>query len=475
MQGRLYWFWHLLFLFGVIFLSGCLSTSSEPDIVATRIIESNTSTPSLDSNNATVQTTAEPSESSIATTEEPAETTPTVRDLPEQFDIVGIIRNATTNTIVEEPLEINAIFVTQDGLETIELYNESKLSNPDGTFRFENITTNDGLVNLRVEYAGIRQFSKLYLLPAELTDDGILNVDFFVYEVTGDRSTLSFNYVETFFDASPSENAATILQTVELINNGNRIVYDGEYSFSIPLPDNALNPRIQVPPIIGLRPEDLGTIEETAEGFVVQGLVPLLPGPTGRLFFQIIYDLPYNESVSVTQRFEYPVSRMVLWVPVERQLSVQSEQLPREADQSREDINYIGYTVIDPIESGETLTYRVSGGVVLESDITSPAPASTPTTVASSNENSASSDFGIVVVGIGVLLIVAGILYLFYDLQKTRLKMQAQHIESIKSQKDIILEKIAELDAAFERGEIDEEQYQSERQSLKEQLRKFFV
>ncbi len=459
MRGRLLGF-GLLFLAVV---SGCISTSSEPEIVATRVVNSNTPTPAL----ASLETPSQQTSPTTISTEIP-------REIPEQFNIIGIIRNATSNTVVTESLVVNAVFLTQDGTQTIELFNDTLTSNPDGTFNFENIDINSGLVNVRVDYAGIRQFSNFYLLPADLDDTGTLNIDLVVYEVTPNRDALVFNTIETFFDASPTENAATVLHTIEIINQGNQIVYDGQYSFSIPLPTNALNPRIQVPPIIGLLPEDIAVLDTSEDGPIFQGVVPLLPGPSGRLFFSIIYELSYQDEVTVAQRFEYPVARMVFWVPLERELVVESPQLPTASDQLREDINYLGYTVTESIQAEDIFTYSVSGGIVLASDSQLPTPngqSNTPPIITQDE----SSNISTIVIGVGVLLILAGVMYLLYDLQKTRITMQTKaSVTDAQTNKDKLIEAIAALDTAFESGEISEADYQQQRQSLKQQLRQFF-
>lgn len=468
-----------LFLLAVVAISGCISTSSEPEINQVDIVQANTPNPPTSTAN-DIQIPDEPSEASaIVATEEPTDNLPpdattTPREVPAQFDIVGIIRNATTNTILADPLDVNAIFLTQDGESTIELYNDTITADEDGTFRFESIATDSGIVNLRVTYAGIRQYSNLYLLPADLNDEGVLEIDLFVYEITSDRSGLSYNYVETYFDASPSENAASVLQNVEIINMDNEIVFDGQYSFRLSLPPNAINPRIQVPPILGLLPEDLAVLEETDQGAVFLGVVPILPGPTGRLFFSVIYDLRYDEEVTVTQQFDYPVSQMTFWVVPERELRIESDRLATEPDQVREDINYVGYSITEPITANDNFTYRIAGGVILDSDVAEPTPAAATTITQTTDTNP--SDTGYIVVGIGILLIVAGVLYMIYDVQRTRITMKEDSAPNVRtaSEKDLLLEEVAALDEAYERGEIAEAAYQQRRQDLKNRLRRFF-
>ena len=77
-----------------------------------------------------------------------------------------------------------------------------------------------------------------------------------------------------------------------------------------------------------------------------------------------------------------------------------------------------------------------------------------------------------------MLLLLAGGMFLVYDLQKARLQAQTaprqQEVSSsIPDNQDDIVAAIAELDAAYEAGEIDDDRYEVQREALKAALRHY--
>ena len=76
------------------------------------------------------------------------------------------------------------------------------------------------------------------------------------------------------------------------------------------------------------------------------------------------------------------------------------------------------------------------------------------------------------ILGIGILLVIAGGMFLLYDIQKTRLMMEAGVQESMPQSRDGLLAEIAALDESYERGEVSQELYGKRREALKEALRR---
>lgn len=475
-----------ILLLSLVAMAGCISTSSEPPIRSSRLVPSTVPDPSVDTvaQDATEEpadvvvtqepqesTTAEPTEATTALPTEIATEAPQVA-IPDTFSVEGIIRNATTNDVVTDELDVSAILYDDPSGEPVEIYNEVFTARPDGTFTFTDITTDvdTALMVISVVYQGVTS-PYFFLVPNEVTGP-VQEVDLFVYEVTDDRSALAFTTVNTFFDASPNENAGVVLQTIEINNSGNQLIYDGQYSFTIPIPDNALNPRVQIPPMMAATlTDDSFVLEQSGASRVFQVTIPFAPG---RLFFSLIYDVQYTDDITISQEFAYPVADMVLWVPPQREFAVSSEQLSTDADRSRDGDDYIGYSVTDEIVADDTLSFTISGGIILPDD-PSPQDQQQSTTTTSSDDADSTDNTGIIVVGIGILLLVSGVLYLIYDLQKTRIKMGAQvSTDANGTTRDKLLDAIAALDEQFEQGEIAEEDYQKRRRILKEQLRDYF-
>lgn len=476
MRGRLIGVW---LVFSVI-ITGCISTSSEPEIVRVEIVPDSTPTADINSTSEPEETIADTTDATQSlegpqstaslneTPETPAPTAVTTGAVPDQITIEGIVRNATTNTAVEEGIEVTAALYENPETNPVELYNQTVTSGSDGAFRFEGVPTyiEFGLMVVSANYQSL-SFPFAFLVPDEL-DGPTKAVELFVYDVTTDTSDLLFSSYNIFFDASPNEDAGAIVVAVDLTNQGNQLIFDGQYSFRIPLPANAINPQIQIPPMMaGVLTDASFVIEETEEGFVIQGTIPFLPG---RIFFQYSYEFVYEDEITLTQLFNYDVEQIAIWVPPQRDFTVNSEQLASEPDQSREGEDYVGYSVTTPIESGDTLTFTILGGLVLEAD---PQPANI--TSGTPIEENSDDDVGILVVGLGITLILSGVLYMIYDLQKSRQKMQKTASDGLATgAKAKLIEQIALLDTSYERGEIEEMDYQQQRNDLKEQLRRFY-
>jgi hypothetical protein len=75
------------------------------------------------------------------------------------------------------------------------------------------------------------------------------------------------------------------------------------------------------------------------------------------------------------------------------------------------------------------------------------------------------------ILGIGVLLIIGGGMFLFYDLQNKRLLLESGQMPPTIVDEEDLIAAIAALDDAFEAGKISEVPYHNRRQALKDALR----
>jgi hypothetical protein len=75
------------------------------------------------------------------------------------------------------------------------------------------------------------------------------------------------------------------------------------------------------------------------------------------------------------------------------------------------------------------------------------------------------------ILGLGVLLIIGGGMFLFYDLQRRRMELESELLPPTIVDEEDLIAAMAALDEAYEAGKIGEEAYQNRRQALKEALR----
>ncbi len=156
-----------------------------------------------------------------------------------------------------------------------------------------------------------------------------------------------------------------------------------------------------------------------------------------------------------------------VFVSQPRGLRAESDQLEAAEPGDFNGVTYEGYRLTNtPLAAGETLSYRVYRDPEA-------AAAAQATNVTGSNDANESGNFlednAMLIIGLGGLLVLAGAVFLWYDLQKSRLKTATAG--SAGGNQDGVLSAIARLDERYEAGEIDDATYQERRAALKEALR----
>ncbi len=171
-------------------------------------------------------------------------------------------------------------------------------SNPDGTFRFEDVPIEAGLsYGVMAVYNGVTYFSK----PVVAKGQPLTNLEIPIYETTTDSSSAQIERTVVLFFYTPSG-----LEVAEVYNastTGDRTVKDvvkladGQLAtLQFPLPAGAIN--------VAFDPTNKNQFIGTPSGFVYTG--PLLPGaPASRI--AIRYVLSYTPGMSYTLEARYPM------------------------------------------------------------------------------------------------------------------------------------------------------------------------
>jgi hypothetical protein len=174
--------------------------------------------------------------------------------------------------------------------------------------------------------------------------------------------------------------------------------------------------------------------------------MPLRPG-TGSTILLLRYSLPYEDGLSLTQSVLYPVDGVNLVLP-EVGVSLTGDSEWVDMGQQALEVGSFRSFSHGPIAAGDSFTLALDGEPRLTSGGSAAARPSNTTEL---------------VVGGAALLIVAVVAALLVRSWRPRQAEEALD-------RDALLEEIADLDDAYDNGEISEKEYRRERQALKEQL-----
>jgi mono/diheme cytochrome c family protein len=349
----------------------------------------------------------------------------------------GSIRGQATNGTTGEPLvgdyKVNLLGFDA-GSQAVDI---STPLGPDGSFAFDGLDIVEGRIfGVTLDYKGVVYFSDATHL-SQTSPDATLPI--VVYETSPDVSQLAVDRLHLIFDF-PGGNTVRVLELWVMSNNGSTTIAGdpGQGVIKIPLPAGATN--------LGL-PGDSTNQDVQFTDQAVVALAPLMPGSgTGEVVFN--FDLPYNKSLDFTQSMAYPVAAVVALLP---------ENGPKLSGPGWQDMgvqnvggsNYQNLT-LGALTAGQTLEFSLRG-----------AGSSSGGGITTSN----------VAVGLGVLgltLVAVGLWWYRPRRQPagagaSMAGPNPQDADQIPS----ILQQIADLDEAFEAGELEEEQYRRRRDALK--------
>lgn len=372
------------------------------------------------------------------------------------FIIDGTLVNGTAGAALPTDLTLTLrVVAINDAGEPEEVYIAETTADASGKFTFTEVPRQPrALAVVQTQYAGIRQFSD-QIFPDAVTDE-VQPLTLTIFETTTDDSQVRIEYVESLVDAVIAEGASLTYQTYEFVNTGDR-AYIGENgrTLKLLLPPGAITPQVQA--VIG--GADRFEIVLEGDRYVVYDSEPLVPLGLSRI--TLAYGYAYDGQMSIRQQFAYPVDDLNVFVSATRGLRLESAQLTQGETATLNDITYQGFTLTaDTLNVGEELSYTVKEGE--------------PIRAAAAEETDEGGSFlrenTTLILGIGVLMVVAGGMFLIYDLQKTRLL--AQQRRQTSSERDALIAQIAELDDAYDAGELDEDAYQRQRKNLKDKLLK---
>jgi hypothetical protein len=287
-----------------------------------------------------------------------------------------------------------------------------------------------------VEYGGASYFPER---PIEL-NGGAAKTVIRVFEPVYSDAVIAFDRLNLLVaDIGPT--TLTLMQMGAVVNQSDR-TYLGDNgsgdrgpALRFALPSGA----IEIVPRAGLVAGDLATTDN--------GFVSSTPIPPGRHELAFSYVLPYDaRSVQIAYEQSYPSAGVSLYVPDDG-VTVSSKLLAARGTTDLGGRTFLHYTA-DELPSGAEIAFTLSG-----------LPAAF---------RLRPSDLSLLVVGGGVLVLGTG---LVASLRRGRSHSRTRpSASSVASDRSALVRSLAELDALFEAGGIDEAAYRAERHRRKNDL-----
>jgi mono/diheme cytochrome c family protein len=364
-------------------------------------------------------------------------------------------------------------------------------SNEDGTYEFPDVTRAAGDVYLvQVQYADVPQGAQISAIQG---DEQEITRDVTIYERTTDPSSIAITWMQMLVNYAPiNQFGIEVWLRLELANTGDKIVTTDETAGPN---DWFVSVKIDMPVgSFGIEPmqtegSERYVVQEVNGVPVVSDTWPLRPGQAHSI--TIAYYLPYKDGAVLDQSFNYPVVDASVLLPNDT-VSFKSDQFDSEGVW-RYRITHAGVQVTE-LQPGEQVNPTSDFTLVKSYDLLKPLPADTrmifelagrPTRTidlmsltSQASDSSRSNALPVVLAAAGVAVIaLAGVLY--WRQRKTvslppavRMagKQDAWQPPGESADRDTLLKAIADLDDAYEAGELDDETYHERRDLLMERL-----
>lgn len=333
----------------------------------------------------------------------------------------------------------------------------------DGSYTIADVPMQAGLgYAAAVVYEETTYFSQVVPAEAGKTD---LTVDVPVYETTTDITKVRVDQMHVLFNFAP--DGIEMQEVYALSNLGDRTVKNGitvpgtdgvRAALQFPLPEAAQ--------YINFKPQAEGRFHTFPGGFA--DAAPLVPGEIVSQFL-VSYLLPYSTPLTYELKTLLPVERVNLVVPKESGIILQGANLGVPEQVTAQNGQAYDLYSLESIPAGETIKIVLEGNLVIPEGQTealvSPGPL----------ENQKPWFLGLG--ALGMVLIGGGALWWVRSSRQPQQDEQEEEglagvvVEDHQPDLERILQEIAQLDKAYEAGEVDETTYEAQRSELKAQAK----
>jgi len=361
-----------------------------------------------------------------------------------QGSIQGQISNGSEGGSLPDGLEVT-LYELNDQQEII---SELTAVSSNGDFEFPEVEVQSARsFAATVEYQGVIYASEV----ASITEGAGLNLDIMIYETTTEIEDLQVDRIHVIFEV-PMEGVLQVTELWILSNLGGRTIASesGDGILNIGLPDNAAN--------LSFESGMVGTRFQVNDGGFID-LFPIYPG-IGTQEIAFSFNMLLDQSLDFTQNINLPVEAVVL-LTTEGVLDLMGGELQD--------------TGLRQMTGGTLHSYSMGS--------LSPGDALELTVQRQINEDTTSRQSNTwVEIGIGVVFIFAAfcVIGFWFNSRKQGIRVEEtgtrQILESESeseqepSDREAIIQALADLDDQYEAGKIEEAFYRERRASLKNQL-----
>lgn len=330
------------------------------------------------------------------------------------------------------------------------------LTDAEGTFRFEQVEVAEGDTFAVMATVGQTVYFSERIAPSP--GQSTLELPVTIYDTTPDAGAVRVEQMHALVDFfSP-----TLLQMAEIYiisNDGNRTVEeavtldDGQTAaLRFTLPDGATDPSFEGGQL-GQR------FVQTEDGFADRFGVP--PG-SGTSQIVVRYFLPYQSGLRLNRSFAYPIDKLSVIVP-QMGISLASTDLAWVDSRQIQDERTVDIFTGAGIQAGQAFSFELAGQP--EMNVVSVSPEFSTQQPATQPAIAPKPLFmGLGLVGLGLVLLGGGVWWWRRERANPALATPAESPET-----DLIWA-IAELDEAYEAGDISEESYTHQRSALRAEL-----
>jgi mono/diheme cytochrome c family protein len=355
--------------------------------------------------------------------------------------ITGQVVNGTSGGSLPDALTVT-LYLLEETATGIRNETVDTMIDADGNFAFADVPLDPNRGYILSTLYRDRIFASDLITGSDIIDAP--EIPLTIYDLTEDPTVINIASVEIQADAIGE--GLQILQEVVFRNESDRLytnsleIGSGRFaSVVVNLPPGAVGVGFPGSTDRFVFVEEQGSIVDT---------IPVVPGEDHRVLFS--YFLPYEFDAIIEQQVLFNLDGAVRLRLFPDSIEITSEQITRQEPQTMEGRAYQVYSGDVTLETGDLLRYDLSGAARTVSTPIEPATASGNATI-------------ILLAGLVVLVTIAGVMfYIYLKRGSSRLNRQTL-IDGLVSQ-------IAELDADFEAGDLEEANYRSQRDQLKARL-----
>ncbi len=367
-------------------------------------------------------------------------------------EITGRVVNQTEGG--ELPAELTLMLHVWDENFQEKLMRDTEMQ-PDGSFVFSDIPFEAGLIyGVMTTYKDV-----LYFAQSKAVEEGqsSLTVEVPIAELTTDASLVEISRAHLLFAATPQ--GLSVTEVLGMSNLGDRTVKDaidlpsgGKATLVFPIPPEAINPIFR---------DDPERYVLTDSGFA--DLAPLTPGANTSQIV-VSYELPYEDGLAFTYTPNYPLLGLILVIPEEAGIDIEGEGIGDLGVRTMPTGEQLHLYEASGVTAGETLSFQITGQLQ--------APPQQTTTAVMSEPYSPTEVNRATLIGLFVFafaLIFSGLWW------RRRLAREPDIPDDLPGDIDDLIQEIALLDEAHERGEYDEDDYSARRAALISQIRQLLA